>query len=333
MKKSYRPYREQLLNENTFLRKFSRQVSQSDLVWHRDPENRIIEVLSGNDWLFQRDNELPFVMSEGDRIEISKGEYHRILKGRGDLYIKIYKEGKKLSPKQKKIASAAPPEGEITGADFEALRKNKKNEGHPEQYGAPKGSKRDRQLNQTKADLASGDPERIERAYRRRDRMELKHRKNESRTIKVDPDILREYIEELVEEQKLYAALEEVEAIEEGDALYEYSDYSDLGELDEKRKRRKKRKKRKKRKSSRSGRTLSKAVKKSLDKKADRRCLTRGSVYAEFRAGLGAYYSSGSRKGMAPHQWAHARVNSANPSKSWAKVKKRKKCPKKKKKK
>jgi len=49
--------------------------------------------------------------------------------------------------------------------------------------------------------------------------------------------------------------------------------------------------------------------------------LTRGSVYAEFRAGLGAYYSSGSRRGMTPHQWAHARVNSANPSKSWAKVK------------
>ena len=180
----------------------------------------------------------------------------------------------------------------------------------------------------TKDDLASGDPARKARAYRRRDRMEKQHR-SESKTIRVDPDILREYIEELVEEQKLYAALEEVEAIEEGDALYEYSDYSDLGELDERKKRRKKRKKRKKKSGSRN---LSKAVKKSLDKKADRRCLTRGSVYAEFRAGLGAFYTSGSRKGMAPHQWAHARVNSAQPSKSWAKVKKRKKCPKKKKK-
>ena len=87
-----------------------------------------------------------------------------------------------------------------------------------------------------------------------------------------------------------------------------------------------------KRKKKRSGSTLSKAVKKSLDKKADRRCLTRGSVYAEFRAGLGAYYSSGSRKGMTAHQWAHARVNAAQPSKKWATVKKRKKCPKKKKK-
>jgi hypothetical protein len=36
---------------------------------------------------------------------------------------------------------------------------------------------------------------------------------------------------------------------------------------------------------------------------------------------------------MSAHQWAHARVNSANPRKKWATVKKRKKCPKKKKKK
>ena len=91
-------------------------------------------------------------------------------------------------------------------------------------------------------------------------------------------------------------------------------------------------KKKKKRKKSKSAGKLSKAVKKSLDKKADKRCLTRGSVYAEFRKGLAAYLSSGSRKGMTAHQWAHARVNSANPSKKWASVKKRKKCPKKKKK-
>lgn len=35
-------------------------------------------------------------------------------------------EKKQLSPKQKKIASAAPPEDEITGADFTALQANKK---------------------------------------------------------------------------------------------------------------------------------------------------------------------------------------------------------------
>jgi len=33
---------------------------------------------------------------------------------------------KKLSPKQKRIASAAAPKNKITGADFKALKKGKK---------------------------------------------------------------------------------------------------------------------------------------------------------------------------------------------------------------
>ena len=118
---------------------------------------------------------------------------------------------------------------------------------------------------------------------------------------------LNELINEVIEAKKLAIMLEKIE------------------ELEEKKKRKKKKKKKK-------GGGLSAAVKKSLDKKADRRGLTRGSVYSEFRKGLAAYYSSGSRKGMSAHQWAHARVNSANPSKSWAVVKKKKGGKKKKKK-
>ncbi len=120
---------------------------------------------------------------------------------------------------------------------------------------------------------------------------------------------LSELLNEVVEAEKLAMILEKI------------------GELEEK----KKRKKRKGGKKKKKGGGLSAAVKKSLDKKADRRGLTRGSVYSEFRKGLAAYYSSGSRKGMSAHQWAHARVNSANPSKSWAVVKKRKGGKKKKK--
>ena len=76
------------------------------------------------------------------------------------------------------------------------------------------------------------------------------------------------------------------------------------------------------RKSSAGG--LSAATKETLKKKAEKRGLTPGSVYAEFKKGLAAWASSGSRKGMSQHQWAHARVNSANPSKKWAVVKKSK---------
>ena len=76
-----------------------------------------------------------------------------------------------------------------------------------------------------------------------------------------------------------------------------------------------------KKKSSSGG--LSAATKETLNKKADKRALTRGSVYAEYRKGLAAWATSGSRKGMSQHQWAHARVNSATPSKPWAVVKKK----------
>ena len=141
-----------------------------------------------------------------------------------------------------------------------------------------------------------------------KDSME-KEKKNES--LSVSRYQLNELISEAVEAEKLAIMLEKVEELEE-------------------KKKRKKRKKKKK-KSGKSSKGLSAAVKKSLDKKADRRGLTRGSVYAEFRKGLAAYYTSGSRKGMSAHQWAHARVNSANPSKSWAVVKKRKGGKKKKK--
>ena len=86
----------------------------------------------------------------------------------------------------------------------------------------------------------------------------------------------------------------------------------------------KKKKSRKKKKSSSAGK-LSDATKATLKKKAEKRGLTPSSVYAEYRKGLAAWATSGSRKGMSQHQWAHARVNSANPSKSWAVVKKAKK--------
>ena len=57
--------------------------------------------------------------------------------------------------------------------------KRKTSKHHPN-YSAPKGSKRAKQLDATKADLKSGDPKRIQRAYRRREKMEKKARKDPS---------------------------------------------------------------------------------------------------------------------------------------------------------
>tara|TARA_R100000664_G_C2737405_1_gene126566 strand:+ start:544 stop:1062 length:519 start_codon:yes stop_codon:yes gene_type:complete len=155
------------------------------------------------------------------------------------------------------------------------INEYKDSSGHPAQYDAPEGSKRDKQLDQTQADLkrakklrkdgkAKQAKELEQRAYARRERME------ESNLIQMTESQLREFIRGMFKEG------------------------------------------------------LSKKTKATLKKKAEKRGLTPGSVYKEFEKGLAAWATSGSRKGMSQHQWAHARVNSATPSKDWAVVKKSK---------
>lgn len=62
---------------------------QSELVWHRDREDRMIEVIGETDWEFQFDNQTPQQLKS--EIFIPKDTYHRVIKGTGDLKIKIKK--------------------------------------------------------------------------------------------------------------------------------------------------------------------------------------------------------------------------------------------------
>ena len=71
------------------VRTFSKNVDPMDLIWHTDLEDRTIEILEGTGWQFQRDNELPLVLKEGDRIFIPRHQVHRVIKGETDLKIKI----------------------------------------------------------------------------------------------------------------------------------------------------------------------------------------------------------------------------------------------------
>ena len=64
-------------------------VNPEDLKWHIDEEDRIIEPIEKTDWLFQFDNQLPFPIDS--KIEIKKGTWHRIIKGTGELVLKIVK--------------------------------------------------------------------------------------------------------------------------------------------------------------------------------------------------------------------------------------------------
>lgn len=83
------PFKEEKLDNNIFIREFSQDTNSSELLWHRDKEDRLIEPIEETDWLFQLDDNLPQKI-EG-QIFIPKEIFHRIIKGTGDLKIKLIK--------------------------------------------------------------------------------------------------------------------------------------------------------------------------------------------------------------------------------------------------
>jgi hypothetical protein len=83
------PYKETKIGDNTFIREFAQDTDSGEMTWHRDRESRIIESLNNTDWMVQIDNELPKKI-EGE-IFIPMGAYHRLIKGTGDLKIKMRK--------------------------------------------------------------------------------------------------------------------------------------------------------------------------------------------------------------------------------------------------
>lgn len=82
-----KPYVDIGLGKNRRLRVFNPFSSEKNFVWHRDKKDRKVSVLFNVDWKFQFDNELPFSLSK--ELFIKKCVYHRIIKGKMPLIIKI----------------------------------------------------------------------------------------------------------------------------------------------------------------------------------------------------------------------------------------------------
>ena len=85
------PYTNTPITETSVIREFSSEVDPMELVWHQDEEDRTIEILEGNGWQLQRDNELPLALQKGDSIFIPMGQIHRVIKGNTNLKIQITK--------------------------------------------------------------------------------------------------------------------------------------------------------------------------------------------------------------------------------------------------
>jgi hypothetical protein len=83
------PYAEENLGEDTYIRTFSENTLDEDLKWHWDEEDRVVHHLHPTDWMFQLDNQLPEKITK--TTFIPAGEWHRIIKGTGDLSVKVVK--------------------------------------------------------------------------------------------------------------------------------------------------------------------------------------------------------------------------------------------------
>ena len=82
-----RPYSE-IEQDGYVIREFSQETPSFEFVWHRDKEDRIVEAMHDTDWKFQLDNLVP---QKINRIFIPKETYHRLIKGTGNLKVKVYK--------------------------------------------------------------------------------------------------------------------------------------------------------------------------------------------------------------------------------------------------
>ena len=83
------PYDDESINEDVKLRTFDINVNADELKWHRDREDRLVEIIDGENWGLQFDNELPKRLVKGGLYIIPEGVYHRVIKGDGELKVKI----------------------------------------------------------------------------------------------------------------------------------------------------------------------------------------------------------------------------------------------------
>ena len=82
------PYTDIEVTDKYIIREFNENIDPIELLWHRDNEDRTLEILGETDWKLQLDNSLPTSLNE--QIHIPKHMWHRVIKGNGNLRLKIH---------------------------------------------------------------------------------------------------------------------------------------------------------------------------------------------------------------------------------------------------
>ena len=84
-----KPYKDIEITDKHIIREFNENIDPIELLWHRDNESRIVEIIGKTDWKIQLDEKLP--TSLNTPIFIQKHHWHRLIKGNGTLRLKINK--------------------------------------------------------------------------------------------------------------------------------------------------------------------------------------------------------------------------------------------------
>lgn len=71
------------------IRTFTTEVPDTEYVWHRDHNDRYVEILEGDGWQLQIEDCLPMLLNDVKKVFIPKGVYHRLIKGYNTLQVKI----------------------------------------------------------------------------------------------------------------------------------------------------------------------------------------------------------------------------------------------------
>lgn len=88
-KDKIKPYKDLETTNQYIIREFSQNIDPIELLWHRDNEDRTIEIMDKTDWKIQLDNQLPTSINKP--IFIKKHQWHRLIKGTKNIKIKIHK--------------------------------------------------------------------------------------------------------------------------------------------------------------------------------------------------------------------------------------------------
>lgn len=82
------PYSQLGKTNSIFIRSFNPQNNEM-FIWHKDKKDRIIKVISSDNWSLQMDNSIPVILIEGFNYLIRKNTWHRIIAGNNILRIEI----------------------------------------------------------------------------------------------------------------------------------------------------------------------------------------------------------------------------------------------------